>query len=482
MGLEIRLLGEPCAILDGEPLPTAIRRKAWSLLAVVLMAERPPTRRALASLLFADADDPRGALRWTLSHLRRALRGHLLLDGDPLVATIAPSCQVDVLLDGRPVAGPALLEGFDGSCGAEFDLWLIGARRAAYPPSKNPPAPFLGPRDEIAGHVKIGREVMAAGAAESGLTHLREAVRRAAARGDERLEAVALRELGGGLVHAVAVNLAEGHRSLVRAAHLGRRCGDRRTVAEALRDLAYVANAAGHTDRALRLLGEARSAADGDNNALSSVNAIEGMFLGDRGEHRRAMAALRLSISQAEAAGRGRQATWSASMAARTLIQAGKPAEALVYAERAATYVRTRHWLAMQPWTESLLAELELADDDVAAAERRFGHAWSLSGILADRCWQATAARGLGLALNARGRVSEALDWADRSVRLASQHDDHYAWILGWARQGACQVSVGARLPRARADVAGLARTAHATGQPYFLDSARLFQTSLARW
>jgi tetratricopeptide (TPR) repeat protein len=36
-------------------------------------AGRPPGRQHLAELLFADADDPLGALRWTLAELRRAL-------------------------------------------------------------------------------------------------------------------------------------------------------------------------------------------------------------------------------------------------------------------------------------------------------------------------------------------------------------------------------------------------------------------------
>ena len=49
-------------------------RKAWALLGYLLLAERPPSRRHLAELLFADADDPLGALRWTLAELRRDSR------------------------------------------------------------------------------------------------------------------------------------------------------------------------------------------------------------------------------------------------------------------------------------------------------------------------------------------------------------------------------------------------------------------------
>ena len=38
-----------------------------------VLAERPPGRRHLAELLFDEADDPLGALRWTLAELRRKL-------------------------------------------------------------------------------------------------------------------------------------------------------------------------------------------------------------------------------------------------------------------------------------------------------------------------------------------------------------------------------------------------------------------------
>jgi DNA-binding SARP family transcriptional activator len=44
-------------------------REAWALLAYLLLADRPPGRRHLAELLFADADDPLGVLRWTQTEL-----------------------------------------------------------------------------------------------------------------------------------------------------------------------------------------------------------------------------------------------------------------------------------------------------------------------------------------------------------------------------------------------------------------------------
>ena len=71
--LEIRLLGPPAIQRDGAPAPPPRGRKAWAVLAYLALAERPVAARRLAELVFGDADDPLGALRWTLAQLRRAL-------------------------------------------------------------------------------------------------------------------------------------------------------------------------------------------------------------------------------------------------------------------------------------------------------------------------------------------------------------------------------------------------------------------------
>ena len=137
MALRINLLGRPCAELEGATIPGPRGRKAWALLAILLLADRPPSRRSLADLLFADATDPLGALRWTLSQLRTGLRGSVIVDGDPVVVVLGSSATVDVLdvlgadqSDHAGFAGPqqSLLDGADGLAGPEFDLWLTAAR------------------------------------------------------------------------------------------------------------------------------------------------------------------------------------------------------------------------------------------------------------------------------------------------------------------------------------------------------------------
>lgn len=131
----IRLLGRPLIERDGRPIPPPRGHKPWMLLAHLLLAPDPSTRRRLASLLFEEAADPLGALRWSLSELRRALDGALALAGDPVQTVLGPDVRIDVsvVLSGRPDdddlahLGGTLLEGVAGGSPA-YEAWL-GAQR-----------------------------------------------------------------------------------------------------------------------------------------------------------------------------------------------------------------------------------------------------------------------------------------------------------------------------------------------------------------
>lgn len=132
----IRLLGPPAIERDGQPVRSPRGRKVWGLLAFALLAERPVSRRRLAELLFDDAADPLGALRWALAELRRTAGDALVLEGDPLTCTVAPHVLVDVrtLLDDHADfthlldLDGELLEGLDLSASQAFDSWLVVER------------------------------------------------------------------------------------------------------------------------------------------------------------------------------------------------------------------------------------------------------------------------------------------------------------------------------------------------------------------
>ena len=100
--LEIRLLGEVELRRDGTKLPLPRSRKTRCLLAYLVSTGRSHRRERLCSLFWDLPDDPRGALRWSLSKLR------------PLVDE--PDCK-RILADRQSVA-------FNG-LGADIDTEIL---------------------------------------------------------------------------------------------------------------------------------------------------------------------------------------------------------------------------------------------------------------------------------------------------------------------------------------------------------------------
>ena len=132
----VRLLGAPRFDTGGAPTPPPRGRKSWGVLAYLLLTEHSPSRQRLAALLFPEADDPLGALRWSLADLRRSFAGMGSLGGDPVRLVLGDGVTTDVGLSGPgPCHDPALamagelLEGmtFEG-CPA-FETWLLVERR-----------------------------------------------------------------------------------------------------------------------------------------------------------------------------------------------------------------------------------------------------------------------------------------------------------------------------------------------------------------
>jgi DNA-binding SARP family transcriptional activator len=131
--VHVRLIGPPrIDVPTGEP-PEVRGQKSWAVLARLLLADRPLTRRELSAELFPDTVDPLGSLRWCLAGLRKALGSSELFTGDPVRVDLPPAVTVDVhdlregVFDVR--AAGELLEGVDPRCGPEFATWLLVARQ-----------------------------------------------------------------------------------------------------------------------------------------------------------------------------------------------------------------------------------------------------------------------------------------------------------------------------------------------------------------
>ena len=134
----IRLRGRPSIEIDGVPVTGPRGRKSWAVLALAVLSDRPLARSRVGRLLFPDADDPLGALRWVLAELRRALGGSASMSGDPLVIRLAEGTVVDVLqvpgpgdfdLSGLPQLSAELLAGMTFSGCDAFESWLLVERR-----------------------------------------------------------------------------------------------------------------------------------------------------------------------------------------------------------------------------------------------------------------------------------------------------------------------------------------------------------------
>lgn len=171
MSVQISLIGAPAATRDGEPVKLR-GNKGWLLLAVVLLGYEPVPRSRLMQLLFADAADPAGALRWNLSHLRKMLG--VQLDGDPLRVALGPQVWVDVLSlrdgDAEQMVGLSgldrdLLSEIDSTGSVDLEMWLEDERRHVRQLVANvqheAALARLG-RGDSGGAVELARQVLAA--------------------------------------------------------------------------------------------------------------------------------------------------------------------------------------------------------------------------------------------------------------------------------------------------------------------------------
>lgn len=87
-GLSVRLLGEIGLLRDGVPVALPPSKKTRALLGYLVCARAPQPRQRLCDLLWDGPDDPRAALRWSLTKLRP------LVDDDSAVRLVADRDRV----------------------------------------------------------------------------------------------------------------------------------------------------------------------------------------------------------------------------------------------------------------------------------------------------------------------------------------------------------------------------------------------------
>jgi DNA-binding SARP family transcriptional activator len=586
VSLAVRLLGKPAIERDGVPVQAPRGRKAWALLLYLVLSERPPPRARLASLLFAEADDPLGALRWSLGELRRAFDDPLILRGDPPALRLPEEASVDVLalLDGEDsqVSASAweceLLEGMSFSGCPAFETWLthqrrhlsgvcqalmhetalerlasgdaggasaLAARLVSLDPLElrwqellirclarsgdragaerqravceelfvrelgvepgpelglaahygdDPAAGALGDRDIAFGQLQAGRAALDAGAVGPGLDCLRLACAEAAACGDDALQASSLVALGSALVHAVRGRDGEGAAILHEALALAGRAGDRASTSLACRELGYVDVQAGRNASGGRWLVKATGLASSDEERCA-ILGVRGMALSDRAYYAAALELLERSVELAEGCAQTRQAAWSLSLIGRVHLLRDDFAAATTALDRSLQLVGRERWTAFRPWPESLRAEVSLRTAGPGRVLERVEGVFRLACRLGDPCWEATAARVIGLVHAAGSDARAAREWFARARSRATRVADPYEWVHGHVLDASASLAIDAddtdaeeilRALSALADRTGmreLAVRAHLhearLGVPGALDAARLLASEI---
>ncbi len=140
--VRVHLLGALAVLVNGQPVTLPRSRKTRAIFAYLLLCARPVRRERLCELFFPVPDDPRAALRWSLSKIRQMLgdaapllvcaRDHVALDAGPIETDIA---SLRAALDRRTMSAHAAadameapLAGLDGVGGELYDAWLNAER------------------------------------------------------------------------------------------------------------------------------------------------------------------------------------------------------------------------------------------------------------------------------------------------------------------------------------------------------------------
>ena len=83
---------------DGQPVELPASKKTRGLLGYLLSSTHPRSRNELCDLLWAEAEDPRGALRWSLSKLRTSLGPDKILANRNTVELNTAAIEVDAAI------------------------------------------------------------------------------------------------------------------------------------------------------------------------------------------------------------------------------------------------------------------------------------------------------------------------------------------------------------------------------------------------
>jgi tetratricopeptide (TPR) repeat protein len=231
-------------------------------------------------------------------------------------------------------------------------------------------------------------------------------------------------------VHAVRGRDEEGAAVLHEALALAGQADERQAAGMACRELGYIDVQAGRNASGGRWLAKAAELATSDEERCT-ILGIRGMALSDRARYPAALELLDRSVELAESCGEARQAAWSLSLIGRIHLLRGNLAAAAAGLDRSLELVGSERWTAFRPWPESLRGEVSLRTGRPDRALDRVEPAFRQACRLGDPCWEATAARVLGLIKAARGDARAAHEWLWQARSRVTRVSDPYEWVHG---------------------------------------------------
>jgi tetratricopeptide (TPR) repeat protein len=288
-------------------------------------------------------------------------------------------------------------------------------------------------------------------------------------------------ELGGALVHAVRGRDEEGaavlHEALASATDLG----DLGLATKSCRELGFIDVQAGRRERADAWLGEAERLAQDDDGELAAILGVRGMNLSDRARYPEALVVLEDSVDRAGRSGARRQQAWSMSLIGRLHHLRGSDTQARSVLDTCLGFVREERWTAFSPWPETLIADVDLADQRLEEARDRYGHAFALACQLGDPCWEGVAAKGLAMVEAQAGDPEKALTWLIDAHARCTRWPDTYQWVHTSVLDATASFLIEAREERGADYVEQLASLAARTGMQEFVIRSHIHRARLGQ-
>jgi DNA-binding SARP family transcriptional activator len=449
--LIIRLMGRPRLERDGAPIEGARGNKTWALLARLVRSPHPVARQQLVDELFAEADDPMGALRWALAELRRRTGINHAFRGNPVVADLGDGAIVDVThgvpgMIGEELPEGTFLEGIDVKGSPAFQTWLLIERqridsevlsalrqavlRAVASRQFERAVGLAGamvrrsPFDE-GPHVLLVKALAASGDAEAALRQVEDS------------EAMFRRSLG---VEPSAAIRAAGRPSVASPLP----GVPSRATSSSLREAGLAALSAGAADAGIECLRGATAAAEtsGDMELLGECLMELGTALvhSIRGYDDEGSVILQQAVAAATDAGSERIAAKAMSELGYVDVLAGRRQSATEYLAQASELATGDEALvaAVAGFRAMNLSDWGRTDEAAEGFVEAVESSRSAHSIRREIWNLGVGARTLFL----RGRFDEAVEWADRSCELA--HDERWTAFRPWPEVWAAQ----ARLAR----------------------------------